>query len=541
MKKRVLYIILFCCIGILSGKSHDQKSQAQSFIDKSIEIQYSNPRQSAFYAQQAINSIKGKEHNDIKIKAMLALSIAQNFLGDFDQGIKTLHEALQYVTPSNKNLEGEIYSMMCILYCRLSDYQQSIELNDKATAIFKSIGDSAQIASCYNSRGVIHTYLNEFNIAETFFRQALSINRSLKELKKVAANLNNLCLYEGNTEEKLSFIKEAIAINKNLNSTWSLAENYNNMGKQYFYAKNYSQSLEALQKANEIATQLGAKDLICDNYEYSSWVYAALGNYQKAYKYLQLLTALSKELHSSSQLRNIESEIAQKKIEDQRREAELKEQAYEIELLKRKQHLLFITFISLIIVCVFVYKWYKRKKNLELMKAQYNLEQSEREIAELKVRQQELELQSVQNKLNNSQQEATNFGVFLQSRNELLDKIRELIKEGYKLNDNEISTHLKKVNAFIKQHQNGDKTSGALLLSIEEKNQEFLERLTTLHPNLTQGEKHLATLLRVNLSTKDIAMLTGTMPKTINMNRYRLRKSLGLSSEEDLARYLQRV
>ncbi|MBQ8888596.1 MAG: tetratricopeptide repeat protein [Bacteroidaceae bacterium] len=541
MKKRVLYIILFCCIGILSGKSHDQKSQAQSFIDKSIEIQYSNPRQSAFYAQQAINSIKGKEHNDIKIKAMLALSIAQNFLGDFDQGIKTLHEALQYVTPSNKNLEGEIYSMMCILYCRLSDYQQSIELNDKATAIFKSIGDSAQIASCYNSRGVIHTYLNEFNIAETFFRQALSINRSLKELKKVAANLNNLCLYEGNTEEKLSFIKEAIAINKNLNSTWSLAENYNNMGKQYFYAKNYSQSLEALQKANEIATQLGAKDLICDNYEYSSWVYAALGNYQKAYKYLQLLTALSKELHSSSQLRNIESEIAQKKIEDQRREAELKEQAYEIELLKRKQHLLFITFISLIIVCVFVYKWYKRKKNLELMKAQYNLEQSEREIAELKVRQQELELQSVQNKLNNSQQEATNFAVFLQSRNELLDKIRELIKEGYKLNDNEISTHLKKVNAFIKQHQNGDKTSGALLLSIEEKNQEFLERLTTLHPNLTQGEKHLATLLRVNLSTKDIAMLTGTMPKTINMNRYRLRKSLGLSSEEDLARYLQRV
>lgn len=541
MKKRVLYIILFCCIGILSGKSHDQKSQAQSFIDKSIEIQYSNPRQSAFYAQQAINSIKGKEHNDIKIKAMLALSIAQNFLGDFDQGIKTLHEALQYVTPSNKNLEGEIYSMMCILYCRLSDYQQSIELNDKATAIFKSIGDSAQIASCYNSRGVIHTYLNEFNIAETFFRQALSINRSLKELKKVAANLNNLCLYEGNTEEKLSFIKEAIAINKNLNSTWSLAENYNNMGKQYFYAKNYSQSLEALQKANEIATQLGAKDLICDNYEYSSWVYAALGNYQKAYKYLQLLTALSKELHSSSQLRNIESEIAQKKIEDQRREAELKEQAYEIELLKRKQHLLFITFISLIIVCVFVYKWYKKKKNLELMKAQYNLEQSEREIAELKVRQQELELQSVQNKLNNSQQEATNFAVFLQSRNELLDKIRELIKEGYKLNDNEISTHLKKVNAFIKQHQNGDKTSGALLLSIEEKNQEFLERLTTLHPNLTQGEKHLATLLRVNLSTKDIAMLTGTMPKTINMNRYRLRKSLGLSSEEDLARYLQRV
>ena len=178
---------------------------------------------------------------------------------------------------------------------------------------------------------------------------------------------------------------------------------------------------------------------------------------------------------------------------------------------------------------------------MELVKARYELEQSEREIAELKVRQQELELQSVQDALNNSRQEATSFAVFLQSRNELLEKIRSMIKEGYKLNNADINAHLKKVNAFIKQHQNGDKTNSALLLTIEEKNQEFLKRLMDVHPNLTQGEKYLATLLRVNLSTKEIAMLTGTMPKTINMNRYRLRKSLGISSEEDLTNYLQQI
>lgn len=539
--KRSLFILFLAFTGILQGNTTEQEENAKALIQKSIDVQYSNPRQSAYYAQQAIQLIQDNGKNDTKVEAMLALSTAQKFLGDFDQGVKTLYEGLKYITPTNKKLEGEIYSMMCILYCRLSDFQQAIALNDKATAIFKSISDSAQIATCYNSRGIIHTYLNEFNIAESFFLQALSINRSIKNLKRAAANLNNLCLYEGNTEEKLNFIKEAIAINKNLNSNWSLAENYNNMGKQYFYAKDYTHALKALNKAYDIANTLGAKDLICDNYEYSSWVYAALGNYKDAYKYLQRLTSLSKELHSSSQLRDIEQEMAQKEIEGQRRAAELKEQALEIKLLERNQYLLLITFISLVIVCIFVYKWYKRKKNLELVEARYNLEQSEREIAELKVRQQELELQTVQNKLNSSQQEATNFAVFLQSRNELLDKIRNMIKEGYKLNEHEIPTHLKKVNAFIKQHQNGDKTNSALLLSIEEKNQEFLERLNKTHPNLTQGEKHLATLLRVNLSTKDIAMLTGTMPKTINMNRYRLRKSLGLQPEEELVDYLLKI
>lgn len=39
----------------------------------------------------------------------------------------------------------------------------------------------------------------------------------------------------------------------------------------------------------------------------------------------------------------------------------------------------------------------------------------------------------------------TNFAVFLQSRNELLDKIRELIRQGYKMEGSELLTHLKKL------------------------------------------------------------------------------------------------
>lgn len=92
--------------------------------------------------------------------------------------------------------------------------------------------------------------------------------------------MNNLCLYEGDFNEKLSLINEAIVINKNLNSQWSLGENYNNMGKQYFYAKQYNNALMALQRAYEVASSISAKELICDNYEYLSWVYDALGDHK---------------------------------------------------------------------------------------------------------------------------------------------------------------------------------------------------------------------------------------------------------------------
>ena len=427
------------------------------------------------------------------------------------------------------------------VYSKLGDYNKAIELNDKATSIFKAIGDSVSIAGCYNERGVMHHYLNEFVVAERFFQRALAINRAQRNLKEIATNLNNLCLYQGNTEEKLAFIREAITINKNLDAQWSLGENYNNMAKQYYYGKQYSKALEALQKAYEYAHNIGARELICDNYEYSSMVYAAIGDYAQAYKYLGKMYNLSKDLQSSNKLRNIEQEISYKRYQDQKYATEMQEQTYKIEILKRNLWLLGSVLILGIVVSIFLYKWYKRRKDVQLVEARYQLEMSEREVSELKLHQQELELQNVQNALDNSRQEATSFAVFLRSRNELLDKIREMVKEGYKMDATNLVPHLKRINTFISQCQSGDKTNSTLLTNIEDKNNEFLQRLVTLHPKLTQGEKYLATLLRVNLSTKEISMLTGTTPKTINMNRYRLRKSLSLSSEEDLTDYLQNI
>ncbi|MDD2284036.1 MAG: tetratricopeptide repeat protein [Paludibacter sp.] len=541
MKITVLFLLFQCLLTIQLSVASNTQTEVQDWIDKSKNVIYINPEQAAYYASKAIELLPGEEQNDQKAEALFAYSQAEKLLGNFDSGVKTLYDALEYVTPSNNSLKGQIYSLMGIVYCRLTDYNKAIELNEKATSIFKALGDSASIATCYNNRGIIHYDLNEFNIAEQFFRQSLAINRSLKQLKAIAANLNNMCLYEGNFEEKIELINEAIIINKNLNSQWSLGENYNNMGKQYFYAKKYMKALEALQKANEVASALGAKELICDNYEYFSWVYAALGDYENAYQCITKLNLLSKEVQSSNKLRNVELEISQKRYQDQKRAAESKEQNYKIELLRRNIYILLVVLVLLIITSVFLTKWYKRKKYMELMKAQYNLEQSEREIAELKVRQQDLELKSVQNELDNKRKEITSFAIFLLSRNELLEKIREMIKQGYKMNGQELISHLKRINVFIAQYQSGDKNNTSLLMNVEEKNQEFQQHLSELHPNLTQGEKSLATLLRINLSTKEISILTGNIPKTINMSRYRLRKSLNLCPKESLTNYLQNI
>lgn len=477
----------------------------------------------------------------MRARALHINGMAYKFLGDFDISIKTLYDALDCCPQDEHALLTDILLQISNVYCRLKDYNKAFDINDKATSMSKVYNDSTRLAACYNNRGIIHYNLNEFKTAEQFFRHALQINRSIGDIKAAAANMNNMCLYEGDSEEKLALIREAIIINKNMNARWALGENYNNMGKQYFFIKQYEKALEALAKAHEAANESEAKELICDNYEYSSWVYAAMKQYDKAYEYLLKLYNMSIELQNDKKLRIVEQELSEKQVLHLQRETALKEQAYEIELLKRNLLILIAVLILLIAAAIFTPTWIKRRKDLLLAETRYKLEQSEREVAELKIEQHEQAIHTIQKELDLSRQEVTSFAMFLRSRNELLNKIREQIKEGYKMNASNIQPHLKKVNAFISQHQIGNEETNAILLNIEKKNADFLKKLLTKHPDLTHGEKYLATLLSVNLSTKEISSLTGAIPKTINMNRYRLRKALGLQTDEDVTKYLQNI
>ena len=415
----------------------------------------------------------------------------------------------------------------------LKDFSKAMELIDNATSTYKVLNDSAGIANAYNARGLIHVYMNETNIADKFFKDALRINKVLGDKKNMAANINNLCLYEGNTEEKIMLLEEAIGINKHLNALWSLAENYNNMGMQLFYAKKYDDALDALKQAEGYASEVNAHELICDNYEYLSKVHSAQGHYKEAYVNLLNFEKKKEQLLRKKELVDIERSLIRNKLQEQKKEAELVHQRYQLSLLRRNICIAIVIFLGINVLTFLLVKQLKRK-DLQIAKAQ-------KELADLKLHQQTVELEVQSEKLESTQSELTNFVLFLNSRNELLEKIREMIKAAYKMNANEILTHLKRINTYILQVKKMEEENDCLTHEVEMQNTEFLNRLVQKHPGLTPGEKRLATFLRVNLSTKEISLLTGISVKAISMARYRLRKSLNLHPQEDIFCYLRNI
>jgi len=75
-------------------------------------------------------------------------------------------------------------------------------------------------------------------------------------------------------------------------------------------------------------------------------------------------------------------------------------------------------------------------------------------------------------------------------------------------------------------------------LYFNEVDQKFLDRIVKMHPALTKNDLRMCSLLRMNLSTKEIASLLNISIRAVEQSRYRLKKRLGLEKAADLSKYI---
>jgi DNA-binding CsgD family transcriptional regulator len=75
-------------------------------------------------------------------------------------------------------------------------------------------------------------------------------------------------------------------------------------------------------------------------------------------------------------------------------------------------------------------------------------------------------------------------------------------------------------------------------LNQDQQQQGFVRALLDAYPLLTPTEVKICSLLRINLSTKEIASMLSTSPRTVDTHRTRIRKKLSLINDENLTVFL---
>ncbi|MDD2965523.1 MAG: response regulator [Bacteroidales bacterium] len=67
---------------------------------------------------------------------------------------------------------------------------------------------------------------------------------------------------------------------------------------------------------------------------------------------------------------------------------------------------------------------------------------------------------------------------------------------------------------------------------------DFYERLDEKHPELTPTEKKICTFLKMNMNTKEIAVLLLSTPASIEVSRAKIRKKFGIDHHDSLTAYI---
>lgn len=539
-----LFIFVFTAFSFSSEgqvKDENLRKEVEEYIQKAYENTYSDPVKAVSYSNTAILKAELSGEADLISTASLALGRSYINLGSFDMGFEASYNALDKCPAENKRLQASITTNIGYLYISLGDIKKAFTFIDKAMDIFAGLKDSSGMANCYNARGLAYERIEKNAEAEESLKRALFFNRRIEDRKNIAANLNNLGLLEEHPDEKIRYLEEAIQINKSLGASWSLAENYNNLATQYFYKRDYSKALEWLQNAFILANNLSAKELICDNYRYQTWVYQALGNYKKAYECMQNLYELEKDMLSEKKLREIELNVADRRFRSQQQELNLKQKELKIKSLQRDILVMLACGLGIFSFLALAVWKVRQKRRIALLEAAKKIEAQQKEVIRLQLEKTEEERRNVEIELEHSKNELTNVACYVRSKNELIEKIKSMIKDSYKEAKPEVKAQLKTINAFITQYQNKEDNLGTLIAEMDRLNAEFLVRLTATHPDLSKNEKQLASLLRIDFTTKDIALLIGSTPKTVNMARYRLRKKLGLETDEGLNEYMKKM
>lgn len=127
-------------------------------------------------------------------------------------------------------------------------------------------------------------------------------------------------------------------------------------------------------------------------------------------------------------------------------------------------------------------------------------------------------------------------------KNEILSKLKleiERIKskpEGL-LKFSDLNT----LKVLILDNLNLEKERKSLDKYITELNNLFFRNLERKYPGLTDNEKKLCSLLRLKLSSKEIASILNITPKSVEVNRYRLRKKMKIGKNEKLTKIIRKL
>ena len=425
------------------------------------------------------------------------------------------------------------------------------------------------LSTTMNNLALVHIELGEYKIALDYINKALDLRteynlnsvdilhsyKSLSELYFIWNMQDKGNLYLSKTDSANNFIQKQVA-EKSENwddITYKLSENYvgncyEYKGEYLFRQKRFDQALIAYNTASSYYGDFKFQKVSLLNKKAN--VFYMLSDFENCLKVIEECILLSKEQN----LQNEEEKALELKIKVLNKlglssEIELtveeilknKDYRYSVQIdqllsgLESKNEILIkkaeikdekeknsrIVFISIIVILILGFaSAYFLSRKVYLDKQMIIVNQNEK-IAKSELEHKKRELAAISTNIVQENEQVSNILKDLKYYSSLLKSEKDR---------NSFSPLIKSINRILSEKRKEDLYSDQFNAAYPG----YLEYLTRTYADLTTSDLKLCTFLRMNLNTKEIAEIMGLSVRSVESRRYRLRKKINLSKDEDL-------
>ena len=174
----------------------------------------------------------------------------------------------------------------------------------------------------------------------------------------------------------------------------------------------------------------------------------------------------------------------------------------------------------------------KNLRKEELARQEAEKQAEEQKIQQMKSEMLEAELQNKNNELSLQTSALVKRNQAIQTLLDELERQKETLADRY---PNKLYMRMKN----LMEESLNDQADWLLFEShFNSAHQNFIDRLRQQYSDITTGDLRICCLLRMNLSTKEIASLLNVSVRAIELRRYRLRKRLSLDGDTNLIDFL---
>ncbi len=483
---------------------------------------------------------------------------------NFKEADSILNEA-EYFARINKfdNCLSAIYNNKAKIADNSGEKLKAIKLYLKTSELFVQEKNEKSLAIVYNNLALLYRSINQNSLALFYLNKSRIINEHNRFLTGLAENYNNLgIIYIG--LDSLEKSKETYIISRKIYEKMGrnadLAKTYLNIGNIYFQKndfknaeKYYDSSLFLCKKynigfgliINEInrgelfakqgmhkkAVRLLSSGLIkikglkltdieieIESYIYKS--FKSLGDYDSALFHFENYSSL-KDTSSGLELKKQINEL-QKKYNKAEQEAEIAQLNVDVQSEKSKIRMIIIAVLVILIIIIFVIFLLTLKSRKLLYRNELQKTEFEKTRLNLELKNKEL--------ITN----ALHLASLTEFSNQFSEKVMDIIDKQTNIETkNSLSEILNEINNVVPKGAWKDFET-----RYEQVHEGFYKKLFSDYADLSPAEIKICSFLHLNMTTKDIALLTHRSQRTIENQRNSIRKKMKLLPDSNLESYL---